>query len=201
MPLQAPDGTCRALNLRLPPPELRGQMCAVHASRLWYLVTAAPGLYTGRDGHHGLGKLVIPGPGGGPWAVPKPCPPNGHCPGLRPGRATSLPAGPPAPPAEVHRHFQGWAALGSPGRGFPICPLPGQQGPIIWRACRPPLAGESGLRCGKWSGRGGSLYGQGPWQETAGPAVGPWAKPGPVLTCWVTSSHSYHPAHLGFLSY
>ena len=76
MPLQAPEGTCRALKLRLPPPELRGQKCAVHASRLWYLVTAAPGLYTGRDGRHGLGKLVIPGPGGGLGPFQNPVPPT-----------------------------------------------------------------------------------------------------------------------------
>lgn len=72
-----------------------------------------------------------------------------------------------------------WAALGSPGRGFPIWPLPGQQGPIIWMASWPPLAGELGLSCGKWSRRGGSRYGQGPWKETAGPAVDPWATPWP----------------------
>ena len=153
MPLQAPEGTCRALNLRLPPPELQDQKCAVHASRLWYLVTAAPGLYTGRDGCHGLGKLVIPGPVGGPWAVPKPCPPSGHCPGLRPGRATSLPAGPLAPPAEVHRHFQGWASLGSLPGGFQFGPFPVSRDPSSGGPVGHPWQGNRG--CAVASGQGG----------------------------------------------
>lgn len=94
MPPRAPEGTCSALNLRLPPPELRPEACC---SRLPFVVLGycSPGLCTGGDGCHSLGKMGIPGPVGGPLGCSKTLSPNGHCPGLRPGPATSLLAAPP----------------------------------------------------------------------------------------------------------
>ena len=95
MPPQAPEGTCSALNLRLPPPELRDQKRVVHASRLWCSVTAAPDSVQVGMGVTVWGKWAFQGLGVRGLGCSKTLSPNGHCPGLRPGPATSLLAAPP----------------------------------------------------------------------------------------------------------
>ena len=106
MPPQAPEGTCSALNLRLPPPEPRDQKRAVHASRLWCSVTAAPDSEQVGMGVTVWGKWAFQGlGGGGPWAVPKPCPPTVTVQAC--GQARLLLSLPPRPPpAEVYGHLQ-----------------------------------------------------------------------------------------------
>ena len=139
MPPQAPEGTCSALNLRLSPPEPRDQKRAVHASRLWCSVTAAPDSEQVGMGVTVWGKWAFQGLGGGPLGCSKTLSPNGHCPGLWPGPATSLLAAPP-PTSR---------SLRAP---------PGQRPGLHLAA----LAGESGPSCGEWSGRRGPFVARAP---------------------------------------